>query len=335
MRTDSENLGFIRRLPKTETHLHIEGALPFSLLQEMDPEQFVVPPASWAPDFKFRSFEQFEDELLAMALQWFTSPERYHRAAQAVFEGLIEENVKYVETSFHAGIIEHLGVAGPEILHAIKEAIPDDLEVRVFMGMLRDQYSETMGPILDDCVKWEGLAGIDLHGVEVLPIEPWAERLWAAARDAGLTVKAHAGEFGGADYVRDAIEKLKVRRIQHGVRAIEDPDVVQLAKDVDATFDTCPISNVKLAVVETMEEHAIRPLFDAGVRCTISTDDPLSFGNQLNDEYEALASTSFSQGELARLARNGFEVALLTEEEKAPYLRELDTIIGQAEGELA
>lgn len=331
MKTDSENLEFIRNLPKTETHLHIEGALPFTLLQEMDPEQFVAPPASWAPDFKFHSFKQFEDELLAMALQWFTGPERYYQAARVIFEGLIEQNVKYLETSFHAGVIEFLGVEGREILNAIRAAIPDDLEVRVFMGMLRNHYNETMGPILDDCVNWEGLAGIDLHGVEALPIEPWAERLWATAREAGLTVKAHAGEFGDSQYVRDVIEKLKVRRIQHGVRAIEDPEVVQLAKDVDATFDVCPISNVKLAVVETMEDHPIRLLFDAGVRCTISTDDPLSFGNQLNDEYEALASSLFSQGELARLARNGFEVALLRDEEKAPYLHELDTIIDRVE----
>ena len=324
---DTEPYDFVQRLPKTETHLHIEGALPFHLLQDLHPERYREPPASWAPDFKFVSFKQFEDELLDMALKWYKSPERYHEAAKGIFASLVEQNVKYLETSFHAGVIEYLDVPGPEILAAIKDAVPDNLEVRVFLGMLRNQYSEKMAPILDSCVNWEGLDGIDLHGVEVMPIEPWTERVWKAAREAGLETKAHAGEFGSADYVRDAIEKLGVRRIQHGVRAIEDAEVVSFAADVGATFDTCPISNVKLDVVASMRDHPIRRLSEAGIRCTISTDDPISFGNCLNDEYEALSSDLFDRKGLAQLARNGFEVALMDEEEKAPYLRELDKII--------
>ena len=323
---DLDLLSFIQRLPKTETHLHIEGALPFELLQKLDPNRFATPPQSWDSDFKFESFRQFEDELLGMALLWYTCPERYQEAARAIFDIVVSQNVKYLETSFHSGVIETLGIPGPEILAAIIEAVPADLEVRVFLGMLRNHYNEKMAPVLDDCINWKGLSGIDLHGVEVLPIEPWVERLWEEAQRVGLETKAHAGEFGGADYVDDAIDRLGVRRIEHGVRAVEDTNVIRKLVELDVTLDVCPISNVKLKVTPTIAQHPIRKLYDADVRCTISTDDPLSFGNRLTDEYVALSS-SFNRKELARLARNGFEIALLEEEKKSGFLEELDGII--------
>ena len=323
---DFDLLSFIQRLPKTETHLHIEGALPFELLQRLDSKRFATPPQSWDSDFKFESFQQFEDELLDMALLWYTSPERYQEAARVIFDNLVSQNVKYLETSFHAGVIETLGIPGPEIMAAIIEAVPKGLEVRVFLGMLRNHYNEKMAPILSDCINWKGLSGIDLHGVEVLPIEPWAEELWGESRRVGLKTKAHAGEFGGADYVEDAIHRLGVRRIEHGVRAVEDPNVVRKLVQLDVTLDICPISNIKLGVTPTIGQHPIRRLYDAGVRCTVSTDDPLSFGNRLTDEYVALSS-SFNRKELALLARNGFEIALLEEEKQSSFLENLDEII--------
>jgi adenosine deaminase len=320
---------FIQRLPKTETHLHIEGALPYELLQRLDPVKFAEPQACWAPDFKWPTFEDFEGHLIEHAVQWFTSPERYHEAAQLIFGRHLEQNVRYVETSFHAGIIEFLGIPGPEILSAIRSAAPEGLEVRVFMGMARDSYNEVLAPVLDACIHWEGLAGIDLHGVESLPLEAWTPKLWAKAREAGLETKAHAGEFGSAAHVREAIEQLGVRRVQHGVRAVEDPEVLQLAIDAGVTFDVCPISNVKLDVVGGMAGHPIREFFVRGLRCTVSTDDPFSFGNTVNDEYVALAQElGFSREELARLAKNGFEVASVDAATRAAWLAEVDALVG-------
>ncbi len=318
---------FIRRLPKTETHLHIEGALPYQLLQKLDPEQFSQPQACWAQDFRWSSFEAFENHLIEHAMQWFTTAERYHEAAKIVFEGHLANNVRYVETSFHAGMIEFIDVPGPEILNAILSAVPAGLEVRVFMGITRNAYTEVLAPVLEECVDWEGLAGIDLHGVEYLALEEWTPKLWAKARTAGLETKAHAGEFGPAANVREAIETLGVRRIQHGTRAIEDPSVVDLAVQTGTTFDMCPISNVKLNVIPEFEAHPIRQLFDRGVRCTVSTDDPFSFGNTVEDEYAALnASLHFTHHELAQIAKNGFEVALVDEATRAKWIAELDAV---------
>ena len=318
---------FIHRLPKTETHLHIEGALPYELLQKLDPEKFSQQPECWSKGFKWKCFEDFEAHLIDHAVQWFTKPERYYVAAEVIFAGHLEQNIRYVETSFHAGMIEFLGIPGREILSAIRSAAPEGLEVRVFMGMARNCYNEVLQPVLDECVTWDGLAGIDLHGVEYLPLENWTPKLWDRARAHGLETKAHAGEFDGANNVREAIEVLGTKRIQHGIRAMEDDAVIDLAIEADATFDVCPISNVKLDVIDSLENHPIRKLFDRGLRCTVSTDDPFSFGNTVEDEYAALsAGLNFTNKELKQIAKNGFEVALVDEATRAKWTAAVDAV---------
>src|SRR5690606_35213028 len=132
---------------------------------------------------------------------------------------------------------------------------------------------------------------------------------------AGKITKCHAGEFDGAARVREAIEELGVTRVQHGVRAIEDPAVVALAAARGVTFDVCPISNVRLGVVPSVAAHPLRALMEAGVNCTVSTDDPLVFGNSLTDEYRALAAEAgFGRAELARVAAAGWRVASVSAE---------------------
>jgi adenosine deaminase len=178
-----------------------------------------------------------------------------------------------------------------------------------------------MAPILKDALAWPELDGIDLHGVEPSPLGDWAIGYWQRARDAGKFTKAHAGEFCGPDFIRHVVEKLGAQRIEHGVRAIEDPALLELLRERAIALDVCPISNVKLGVVPSAEEHPIRRLLDAGMVCTISTDDPISFGNTLEDEYFFLAGKlSFTREELTAVARNGFRVALASEDWKSAAL---------------
>lgn len=324
----------IADLPKTETHLHIEGALPYGLIQQMDPVRFEREPPFWADDFRYPSFENFEQTLLDHAVLWYTSPEHYHQAARVIFEGLQAQNVRYVETSFHLSIIEFFPLSGPEIVHAIKSAAPDGMVVRVFAGMLRNNYTEAMKPVIDDLKNWEELDGVDLHGVEVWDLEAWTAPVWEGIREAGKVTKAHAGEFGGPGNVRQVVEELGVRRVQHGVRSIEDADVVALLRDVGATLDVCPISNLKLQVVPSMREHPIRELFDAGIRCTINTDDPFSFGNTLVGEYQALAThLGFTGNELARIAGTGFEVGRMPDELRRQALSEIEMLTAAYNGQ--
>ncbi|MDR0787693.1 MAG: adenosine deaminase family protein [Gemmatimonadota bacterium] len=328
MSSDPHLPAFIQSLPKTETHLHIEGALPWELLHQLEPARFPEPPESWADDFRFRSFAHFEDELLKMGLVWFTSPERYHEAAKLIFQRHVEQNVKYVETSFASGVVQFGGVNGEAIAEAIQAAAPEGLTVRVFMGIHRNGYTERSRAFLDRCMEWKYLDGIDLHGPEVLPLEDWTPRLWRRMVEGGKRVKAHAGEFGGAENVRQAIDQLGVRRVQHGVRAIEDPDLVRRLADEGVILDICPISNVKLGVVKSFAEHPLRKFLDAGVVCTVSTDDPVSFGNTLTGEYQLLAEEmGFTRLQLAEVARNGFLATARDAGVGEEYIRELDRII--------
>ncbi len=317
---------FIQALPKTETHLHLEGALPYAMLHAWQPDKFPEQAAFHAREFRFGSFPKFDETLLGHALPWFTSAERYHEAAKAVFARHVAENVRYVETSFHLPVGGFIGVPAREILRAIRAAVPGGLEVRVFAGMLRTDYAGPMQAVIDELENWEELAGVDLHGFEQTPTEPWTARVWRRLRAAGKTTKCHAGEFDGAARVREAIDVLGVTRVQHGVRAIEEASVVALAVERGVTFDVCPMSNVKLGVAASLREHPLRALMAAGVRCTVSTDDPLVLGLSLNDEYAALAEAGYTRAELARIARNGWEVAQVSEQARAKALAEIAAV---------
>jgi adenosine deaminase len=318
---------FIQALPKTETHLHIEGALPYELLHTWQPDRWPANPPFRARSYRYGSFPDFESILLGNALPWFDSAERYHEAAKVMFAKHVAQNVRYVETSFHLPVTKFINVPGPEIIAAIRAAAPAGLEVRVFTGMLRSDINGDLRPTINQLHNWEQLAGIDLHGFEQMPTQPETAEVWARVRAAGKVTKAHAGEFDGPARVREAIEFLGVKRIQHGVRAVEDPAVVKLAVERGVTFDVCPISNVGLKVVPALREHPIRRLMKAGVRCTVSTDDPLCFANSLNEEYTALAlELNFTRAELAQVARNGWEVADVPAATRQAALAEIDRL---------
>lgn len=322
---------FIQALPKTETHLHVEGALPYELLTQWQPEQWPPDPKFRARAYRYTSFPDFERILLDNALPWFTTPARYHEAAKAIFAKHVAQNVRYVETSFHLPVTQFIKVPGPEIIAAIRAAVPSELEVRIFVGMLRSDLGGDLRPTIGQLHTWDGLAGVDLHGFEQMPTHPDTAAVWARLRETGKITKCHAGEFDGPARVREAIELLGVKRVQHGVRAIEDPAVVQLAVERDVTFDLCPLSNVGLKVVPAMAEHPIRRLMLAGVRCTVSTDDPLCFANTVNEEYATLAKElTFTRAELAQVARNGWEVADVKPELRKKMLSDIERLVASA-----
>lgn len=318
---------FIQALPKTETHLHIEGALPYELLRKWKPREYPANPAFHAPRHRIREFARFDEILLGHALPWFTSADRYYEAAKAIFAKHAAQNVRYVETSFHLAATTFLKIPLREIAAAILAAAPRGLEARVFVGMLRNDYRGPMRAVIDGIADCDNITGVDLHGLETMPTEPWTARVWKRMRAAGKITKAHAGEFDGAARVGEAIVKLGVTRIQHGTRAIEDPDVVKLAADRGVTFDMCPISNVRLGVVPSIRRHPLRAFMKAGIRCTVSTDDPLVFNNTLSGEYAALATGGkFTAAELAQIARNGFEAADLPDARKKHFLRQINAL---------
>ena len=151
-------------------------------------------------------------------------------------------------------------VDGREIIRAIQAAAPKGMEVRVFVGMCHNDYTGAVKDVIDDAVNWPELTGLDLHGWEDTPLEPWTAGVWAKARAAGKFNKAHAGEFMPANFVTLVLDELKVKRIQHGCSAAEDPAVIaRLVRD-GVTLDMCPISNLKLQArgLKSLCAHPLR-----------------------------------------------------------------------------
>ncbi len=324
---DPELAAFIQALPKTETHLHMEGAMPWELQMRVAPSRAIKPLPSWADDYRFPDFQTFLELLIGSYKDFLTCPEHYGEAAALVFSRQLEQNVRYVEFSIDAFTSELAGISLREVIQAILSAVPPQLEARLFVGFHRDGHSEAIRKTAYDCLDWPEVSGIDIHDVETKPFADWLVDYYAEARKKGKLKKAHAGEFGNAGYVREAIERLDVDRIEHGIRAAEDPSVLELIRAKGITLDVCPISNVKLQASGPMSEHPIRRLLDAGVACTVSTDDPLVFGNRLSEEYIALAQDlGFTRKELVGVARNGWKAALIPEALRESKLAELDVL---------
>lgn len=319
---------WVRALPKAETHLHLEGSTPAELIDQAFAQERRRERPFWRPDFRYRSFDEFEALYAADVMPFYDSAQRFHDAARGMLATCVAQGCRYVETSFHLPGLNYARLDGPAVLAAIRAAVPAGLTVKIFGGLCHDDYA-AHGPLIETALGWEGLDGLDLHGPEYRPMEPWTADVWARARAAGKFTKAHAGEFMPASYVAWVLDHLKVTRVEHGVRSVEDADVVARLVAEGVALDVCPISNVKLAVagVQNMGAHPLRRLFDAGVKVTINTDDTYFFGNTLEEEYFAAhQALGFSPAELVRLARNGIDVALLPTEEKAPIYAELDAI---------
>lgn len=328
MTSAAELRAFIANLPKTETHLHLEGALPLELARRVDPVAFAEPPPYWHPDYRFDGFALFQAQFDTCFFKWFVSPENYYESCRRVFAKVVAQNCVYLECSFHLGTAERIGTTPfREIARAIHAAKPAGLELRLYLGMFRDHYAGPLARIVDEAITWDEIAGVDLHGFESPEFQPWSAEVWSRVRALGKTTKAHAGEFSPAADVRRAVEFLGTRRVQHGLSALQDPATLALLRERDVTLDQTPISNVKLRAVPSMREHPIRRFLDAGIRCTVSTDDPMLFGNQLNDEYYALATeTGLSRATLIQIARNGFAVADLPAATKQNYYKQLATL---------
>jgi adenosine deaminase len=328
MTSAAELRAFIANLPKTETHLHLEGALPLELARRVDPVAFAEPPPYWHPDYRFDGFALFQAQFDTCFFKWFVSPENYYESCRRVFAKVVAQNCVYLECSFHLGTAERIGTTPfREIARAIHAAKPAGLELRLYLGMFRDHYAGPLARIVDEAITWDEIAGVDLHGFESPEFQPWSAEVWSRVRALGKNTKAHAGEFSPAADVRRAVEFLGTRRVQHGLSALQDPATLALLRERDVTLDQTPISNVKLRAVSSMREHPIQRFLDAGIRCTVSTDDPMLFGNQLNDEYYALATeTGLSRATLIQIARNGFEVADLPAATKQNYYKQLATL---------
>jgi adenosine deaminase len=314
-------------LPKAHLHVHLEGAMRPSTLAELASTYGIEVP----PIRGFGSFSEFAGMYLA-ACEVLRTEADLRRLVDEVVEDAAVAGAAYVEPSFYAP--HHLDRLGP--VEGVLELVLDELAAAgarhgIATGLMV-AGDRTLDPIdaVDQArmaVRYvnRGVVSFGLANDEApWPPEPFADA-FRIARDAGLLSTPHAGELGGPDSVRGALDALGAERLQHGVRAMEDPDLVKRLADEGICCDVCPTSNVLLSVTPTIEACLLGPLLDAGVPCSVNADDPLLFGPGLAEEYQLCRDVlGFDDARMAHIARCSIEHSGASADVKATALAGID-----------
>jgi aminodeoxyfutalosine deaminase len=286
--------------PKIELHVHLEGTLRPEMLLALAEENDVALPAD-TPDgladlFHFTDLSHFI-EIWLMVTACLRKADDFRRitvdyAAEAKRHGAV-----YIEGIFAPLQLVRRGVAWEEIYEGFCDGIADakethGVDMRLTPDLTRNATPEEMDDSLRHAIAYRerGIVGVGLGAFELeYPPHLYVDA-FARARDGGLGSVPHAGELGPPDAIRDALDLLHADRLRHGIRAIEEPALVRELQERGTVLDVCPVSNVRVGVVPSLEEHPLAALVAAGVRCTISTDDPPMFDTDLTREYEAACS---------------------------------------------
>jgi len=306
-------------IPKIELHLHLEGAAPPSFIRGMAKEKSVDLSRIFTKGggYAYRDFNHFLSVYEA-ATSVLTSPEDYARLTTAVLEESAANGVVYTESFISPDFCGGGDLtAWREYLHAIQEAAEKaeathGITLRACITPIRHFGPERAKPIARCAAETVGefVTGFGIGGDEMAG-KP-RDFLWSfdMAREAGLRLTAHAGEWGGAASVRDTIRDLDVERVGHGVQAIEDPELVDEIAEAGITLECCPGSNVFLGVFPTWASHPIEKLRERGVKVTVSTDDPPFFHTTMAREYEMLAETfDWDEAVFAEINQNALDAA--------------------------
>ena len=326
-------LELIRALPKAELHVHIEGTfepeLMFSIAQR---NQIDIPYKSVEEvkqAYNFHNLQSFLDIYYAGA-NVLIHEQDFYDLAWAYFEKCAEDNVVHTEMFFDPQTHTDRGIAFEVVLNGLKRACDDAKEKlgitsHLIMCFLRHLSEEAAFKTLEQAIPFKDqIIGVGLDSSEVGHPPSKFERVFAKAREEGFLIVAHAGEEGPAEYVWEALDLLKVNRIDHGVRSEEDPKLMARLIAEKMPLTVCPLSNLKLCVVDDMADHNIRRLLQQGVHVTVNSDDPSYFGGYMNDNFIAIAeSLDLTADELKTLAINSFEASFISDEEKLKWTNEI------------
>lgn len=336
MNTLTESLEtLIRAMPKVELHVHLEGSIRPETLLELAERNGIELPARSVAELRewyaFRNFDHFVEVYLAAA-GCIRTPADVERIASDFLEGQATQNVLHSEVTYTASTQRMLsGIPLDDQLEAINRArAAAERDHGVTMSLTID-YPRHLDP--DEFVRvahWavdnmsSGVSALGLGGPEVGYPPELFERAFAVAKEAGLPSVPHAGETEGAESIRGALRVLDAVRIGHGVRCLEDAELVAELRDRQIPLEVCPTSNVCLGVAPSFAEHPLPRLLDAGLYVTLNSDDPPMFGTTLTDEYLKAADTfGFGIGEVRGLVMRAAEATLLPSEGKARLLERL------------
>lgn len=320
---------FIAALPKAELHLHIEGSLEpemmFALAQRGGVELAFGSVEAIRAAYEFSNLQDFLD-IYYQGMAVLRTEQDFHDLTAAYLARAEADNVRHVEIFFDPQGHTARGVAFADVVGGIARALDDakarGITSRLIMCFLRHLSESDAEATLDEALPHLHLIhGVGLDSSEVgHPPDKFA-RVFARARGLGLKIVAHAGEEGPPDYVWQALDVLGVDRIDHGNRALEDAALVQRIVADGLTLTVCPLSNLKLCVVDDLANHPLRRMLRAGLKATVNSDDPAYFGGYVNANFIAVAEAlDLSRDEIITLARNSFTGSFLEPQEQAPHL---------------
>ncbi|MCO8046158.1 adenosine deaminase [Acinetobacter bohemicus] len=330
------HLELIRALPKAELHVHIEGTFEPELMFAIAQRNKVAIPYQSVEEVKqaynFHNLQSFLDIYYAGA-NVLIDEQDFYDLAWAYFEKCAEDHVVHSEIFFDPQTHTDRGIAFATVINGLQKACEDaktklGITSHLIMCFLRHLSEEAAFETLEQALAYKDqIIAVGLDSSEVGHPPAKFERVFAKAREAGFLVVAHAGEEGPAEYVWEALDLLKVNRIDHGVRSEEDPELMQRLIAEKMPLTVCPLSNLKLCVVENMQQHNIRRLLQQGVHVTVNSDDPSYFGGYMNDNFIAITEAlDLSQEELKQLAINSFEASFMSETEKNQWISKIHAL---------
>lgn len=326
----------IRALPKAELHVHIEGTFEPELMFEIAQRNHIDIPYQSVEEIKqaynFHNLQSFLDIYYAGA-NVLVNERDFYDLAWAYLKKCAEDRVVHTEIFFDPQTHTERGVAFEIVLNGLKRACADAKEQlgissELIMCFLRHLSEEDAFKTLEQALPYKSdIIAVGLDSSEVGHPPSKFERVFEKAREEGFLVVAHAGEEGPPEYVWEALDLLKVNRIDHGVRSEEDPALMQRLIQEKMPLTVCPLSNLKLCVVDDMKQHNIRRLLQQGVQVTVNSDDPSYFGGYMNDNFVAIQEAlDLSQDELKQLAINSFEASFISNEQKQKWIEEIKAI---------
>jgi adenine deaminase len=331
----------IKRLPKCELHIHIEGSLEPELMFALARRNGIRLPypsvEALRQAYQFRNLQDFLD-IYYQGMSVLITERDFYDLAFAYLERARADNVRHVEMFFDPQGHTSRGIAFATVVGGLHRAIVDagsELGVRasLIMCFLRHLDEADAERTLDSALAFKDrIVGVGLDSSEAGNPPSKFKHVFGRAREAGFFLSAHAGEEGPPSYVWEALDVLGVARIDHGIRSMEDQALVGRLAREGVPLTVCPLSNLRLRVVDDLAHHPLRRMLDKGLVATVNSDDPAYFGGYVSQNYHAVSDAlRLGRDEIAAIVRNGIRASLMTLPEKDKALAETDRVLAQTE----
>lgn len=328
---------FIKNIPKTELHLHIEGSLTPELMWRLAEKHSVTLPydsvEEIAAAYNFKDLQSFLDLYYAGA-GVLKDEEDFFALMWAYLEKCHEQNIVHTEIMFDPQTHTERGIGFDVFMQGFLKAMQKaksefGISSYLIMSFLRHLSQDSAFETLASAAPYyKDIKAVGLDSSELGHPPSKFEQVFNKAKSLGFKIVAHAGEEGPADYIWEAIKLLDVDRIDHGVRCQEDESLMAYLKEKQIPLTVCPLSNLKLCVIDDMKQHNILALLRYGLMVTVNSDDPTYFGGFLNENYDALCtSLPVTHDDIKALAKNSFTASFLPEEEKRTFIQKIEDLV--------